>query len=676
MPNFSACPDFKGEAYVRTVTAFLHEKYAADPPDVIIVAGEDALLFMLRNRATLFPRAPLVHAGVSASFLRSLPALPADVVGTPLEYDSVRIIELAFRLRPNASRLVLVTGSSEWDKRWEARLRSEVPQFPARAKPEFLAGLPTEALRNRLAELGDDAVVFTPGYFADGDGRIFTPRDAAEIVAAASAAPVYGPLTSFIGAGVVGGYTPNFLAEGQQAGRTAIALLDGAAPASLRMPEITPLALNLDWRQVRRWGLDESAIPGDAIAQFREPTLLEAYRTEVIVASVVFLFLVGLIVSLLVERRLRHRTAGALAESEARMNLATRAAGLSTWVWDVARGRIAATGRSRRRDNPLIERAIDVSRLLEMVHPADRERVEQAMLNASTKGTEVDVEYRMIRPDGEVRWIAARGRGEKGNGQRLLGVALDVTDRKNAELQAERDRVALQHMTRVSILGQLSASIAHQLNQPLAAIRANAEAARKMLGRERVDHAELRDICDDIVTEDRRAADVIARLRGLFRRGELHLQPLDLNELVHETLGFARVELEMRHVAPILELAPSLPAVNGDRVQLQQMLLNLIVNASRTRWPTGRSRTATHDPHGRRRRRSSPVCVEDRGPGIAQDDLKRVFEPFWSTKSGGMGMGLAICQSIVAAHGGTLTVDNNPHGGAIFCATLPARASS
>ena len=182
--------------------------------------------------------------------------------------------------------------------------------------------------------------------------------------------------------------------------------------------------------------------------------------------------------------------------------------------------------------------------------------------------------------DGQTQWLAARGRSAQGGSPQLLGVALDITPRKLAEAQAEEDRAALRHMTRVSLLGQLSASIAHQLNQPLAAILSNAEAAQKMLQRDPVDLAELREICDDIVAEDHRAAEVIRRLGALFKRGSPKLVPLDVNELVRDTLDLIRTNLLTRHVTVSIELGAELPSVDGDRVQLQQLLLNLIVNAA------------------------------------------------------------------------------------------------
>ncbi len=194
-----------------------------------------------------------------------------------------------------------------------------------------------------------------------------------------------------------------------------------------------------------------------------------------------------------------------------------------------------------------------------------------------------------------------------------------------------------------------------------------------MLEREKVDLAELREICDDIVTEDQRAAEIIRGLRELYNRGELKLEPLDVNTLVRETLDFLWHEMLTRHVTTVTDLMPALPPIHGDRVQLQQVLLNLILNATDAMSANaGEDRIVTirTELAGAEVR----LSVVDRGPGIAAGDLKNVFDAFWSTKAGGMGMGLAICKAIVVAHGGSITAVNNPDGGAIFCVVLPLRA--
>ncbi|MGA7979925.1 MAG: histidine kinase, partial [Chromatiaceae bacterium] len=318
--EFLDYPRFDGESYMRALTTFLREKYALRPPAVLVVGAEGALDFVLRHRAELFPRIPVIHAAVPRSFLQSRPPLPADVVGVPIEYDFPGTIDLALRWHPHARRLVVVTGASAQDRAWEAELRGEVSRFQDRVSAEFLAGLPTDAVLKRLSELGSDAVVFTPGYFEDGVGRLFSPREAARLMAAAAAAPVYGPFDTFIGTGIVGGSMPNYAAMGRQAGRIVNDRLAGPAPAAPLLPEMMPKAVNVDWRQIRRWDIDPSAIPDDAIVRFKTPTLLEEHATATVVATVVFLLQAGLIAGLLFERRRRRRME--LAVQQQRFELA------------------------------------------------------------------------------------------------------------------------------------------------------------------------------------------------------------------------------------------------------------------------------------------------------------------------------------------------------------------
>jgi C4-dicarboxylate-specific signal transduction histidine kinase len=410
---------------------------------------------------------------------------------------------------------------------------------------------------------------------------------------------------------------------------------------------------------------------GDGIGPRRDSDAWTAYGDRVIPVAAVVLIQATMIAALLFERRARRRTAGELAASEARMNLATRAAGLSTWMWDLARSALWPTPGQRRDPRPGGGPPIRFAQVLERVHPADRQRLEDAVRDAFERGDELDIEYRVLDGDGDVRWVSSRGRAAGGSGY-LTGVSLDITARKQAELQADKDRVVLTHMTRVSMLGQLSASIAHQLNQPLTAILGNAEAARRMLDRDPLDRAELKDICDDIIAEDVRAVDIMRKLAELYKRGEMQVCPLNLNDLVIETLELVRTELMSRHVLPILDLAPQLPLVEGGRVQLQQVLLNLILNAADAMAETeiAQRRLVIHTGM---QGDAVVLSVADRGTGIAPQDLPNVFDAFWSTKASGLGIGLAVCQSIITAHHGRLGVVNNPDGGATFTATWPAR---
>jgi len=253
-----------------------------------------------------------------------------------------------------------------------------------------------------------------------------------------------------------------------------------------------------------------------------------------------------------------------------------------------------------------------------------------------------------------------------------IGCLTDITERKLVDAELQQQRQVLAHLTRVATLGELSGALAHELNQPLTSILVNAQAAQRFLDGDPVDLAEVRDILGDIVTEDRRAGEVIRRLRALLRKGEIQPQPLDINHVMNEVLRLAHGELLAHGVTVTATLTPRLPPVRADRVGLQQVLLNLIMNAC----DAMRANETVHRRLTVVTAAESDVAVRveitDRGAGIPGDGLERVFDPFFTTKEQGLGLGLGICRSIIEAHGGRLWATNNTERGATFSFVLPA----
>jgi len=251
-------------------------------------------------------------------------------------------------------------------------------------------------------------------------------------------------------------------------------------------------------------------------------------------------------------------------------------------------------------------------------------------------------------------------------------VSANALARTRGDQEMQRLRQELAHIGRVSAMGELTASLAHELNQPLTAILNNAQVAQQLLESDVMDVVEMREILDDIVADDKRAADVIRRLRRLLRKGDLEYVPLDLNEVVTEVAQLVTGDAAIREVSLRLTVAPGLPSVRGDRVQLQQVLLNLVLNGLDAMGaPASGDRIL-----GIRTFRASEtfvgVAVRDAGPGIAAKDADHIFEPLYTTKREGIGMGLAIARTIVSAHGGRVTAENNVDGGATFQFILPA----
>ncbi len=375
--------------------------------------------------------------------------------------------------------------------------------------------------------------------------------------------------------------------------------------------------------------------------------------------------------------------ASELLESEERMTLAAEAAGFGIWMWSVARNQVWASERWLSLFGFTPGADLSFEKVLQRIHPEDRDFVERAVRLAIKDGVDYAGEYRVVLPDDTQRWISARGRmylDANRKPVRMLGASLDISERKKAEDELAQQRNELSHLSRVSTLSELSGSLAHELNQPLAIILTNAQAAQRLLAQQVPDLAEVRDILADIVSEDERAGEVINRLRALLKPGQTHLQPLSASELVEDVLRMTRSDLIARGIKLHVKLAGSVPPVVGDRVQLQQVLLNLILNAGEAiaaNPPAARhiSVGTTHDDGTVR------ISVSDTGCGLPPE-AERIFDPFYTTKKEGLGLGLAICRSIVGAHNGRLWAEPNVgtrspsaaaavSGGAIFHLELP-----
>jgi signal transduction histidine kinase len=540
-------PEFGGDAYENLVVAYLHGKYATSPPDAIVTVSNEALSFVVRHRAQLFPSAPIVYAVASTATLRSLSSMPPDLIGVPNDYDFSGTIGQALRWQPTARRLVLVTGASPRDHEMETRLRREIPAVAGNLQTEYWTGLPLAVLQSRLATLQSDAVVFTPGFWQDGDGKAFNPRDAAGLIARASSAPVYGPFDTFIGTGIVGGRMPSFEGMGRQAGETVRAILAGAAPATLRLPNATPMTLHIDWRQAQRWGIDEKMIPAGTVIHYKQPTFWEMYRTGTVIALAAFFLPTALIATLVLERRRRSA----------------------------------------------------------------------------------------------------------------------------AELTTHRLNAQLAHASRLAVAGELTAAIAHEINQPLGAVQTSADAADLILQSAVERHADLIRIVTRIRSDTMRASDVIRRLRNLLAKQTPERRPFEAGAAMTDVAMMLRPEAERRKIT--LETRPALAAlhIEGDQIQIQQVLINLVLNAMDAVADLSESRRHV-EISMEDRACNVLMIVRDRGQGIALENLPKLFESFFTTKQRGMGIGLSIARSIVETHGGRIWAQNCEASGAAFFVELPA----
>ncbi len=528
---------------------YLKARFEGQKLDLVVPVGAPAVKFVNQRRERLFPNTPIVFTAVdprlvNPDLLKTNATLVTQKVNLP------GIIEDILQLQPSTTNIIVIFGASPLEKFWTSEMHREFLAFTNKVHFSWLNDLSLDGMLRRVANPPPRSFILFVMLVMDATGVPYDNDEAFKQIHEAANAPIYGYFHSQFGSGAIGGRLYQDQEVGLRAARAAIRVLRGER-ADMIAPEILGTASPVyDWRELRRWGIKETALPKGSTVQFRRLTIWEEHKWGII----------GIV--------------------------------------SVCLG--------------------------------------QAVLV-------------------------------------ILLVSLQLR-RKRAEAEVRKQREELSHVARVSTMGELAASMAHELNQPLGAILSNAEAAELFLEQDPPRLEMLRAILADIRKDDERAGEVIRRMRALLRKHELELQPLDLQPLVREVLKLIEPDAALRKTALSVEISSNLPRVPGDRIHLQQVLLNLLLNAMdamanqppeqrRIKFCVGRS------DHG-----AIEISVSDSGPGIAPEILPHLFEPFFTTKQSGMGMGLSIARRIVEAHNGRIWAENDPAGGAIFHIALPIAA--
>ncbi|TYC48317.1 histidine kinase [Rhodobacterales bacterium] len=535
---------FETPAYRALISEFLQRKYAGLDIDAVAAIGPGALGFAVEDLGWINTRVPVVAGAVSKRSLEAR-SLPRNFFGVVSSFDVRRTAGLAARLHPDRRELVVLAGSSDFDRNWLETVRVALgPEFEG-LKVSFLTGLTLDGFRQAVATLGSRSILLVLTVFEDADGRKFVPRDVAGEILPGASAPSYSVYSSFIGTGIVGGELETFTGIGNDVGALVRRLLQGATPEQNFVPSsVVPI---LDWRQAKRWSVDPSLIPADAVLKFYNPPAWERYRWQIVLGLTII------------------------------------------------------------------------------------------ALQSTT----------------------------------IFGILLVERRRKRMAKELALGRLQLAHMSRVSQLGQLSGSIAHELNQPLTSILANAEAGVRIVERDDPDIEEVRDIFADIVAADKRASETIANLRKLLTNREIEFSDFDLNVAVADTIKLARSELAARRTrADVVFRQEPLP-VRGNFSQLQQITLNLILNACDAMSDLPASLRKIDVETGLKPDGTRYLSVADAGRGMPQEMREAAFKPFISQTSKGMGLGLPICRSIAMAHGGDLEFDEDRQEGVRIVLTLP-----
>jgi signal transduction histidine kinase len=527
---------------------YLQALNADMPPDLIVCIGAPAAIFIQRNRKQLFPTAPMIFTAVEQRRIQFANLTEYDTV-VAVRHDFRFLFESFLQISPQTRVVAMVNGNSPNELVWQEEMRRELKPLEPRIEIRWYNTLPFDEILKRIAALPEHSAIFWFQMTIDGAGVGHEGETALRQVYAVANAPIFTTDEAFFGREIIGGPMHSPIELGRRAASVAVRILGGETPGNLKTPPSDFQAPKYDERELRRWNISERLLPVGAEVDFREPTVWETYRWQILLIVTVILAQGALIAGLLHEHRRR----------------------------------------------------------------------------------------------------------------------------AFAEVQASRRTAELAHVNRFAMAGELTTSIAHEINQPLGAILANIETAELMLDSQTPDLKEVREILSDIHRDNQRATEVIRRLRSLLKKAPFELKDLDLNNLVGETVDLLSRVAAGREVNFASSPASGSLPIKGDRVQLQQVIVNLVVNAmdAMSAVPSGQRvvsiRTERIDNFAQ-------ISVSDGGPGIPPEKLKEVFEPFFTTKPQGMGMGLSIARTIVEAHCGQLLAENRARGGAVFHIRLPLAA--
>jgi PAS domain S-box-containing protein len=669
---------FGTPAHLRTLAEYLRNKYSESKIDAIIAVYPTAVDVLLGEARFAFPGIPIVACSVYRSYAQSLDDSPSRqiVTGVIMGENTTGVIEAALRMRPGTKSVALVSGTGPNDAYTEELFRKRLEPYAGKLELIDLTRLPMEDILARVASLPPDTVVLYSVIFRDGAGKSFVPREALSLISQAANAPIFGLYDSYLGYGIIGGRLASFEKQGEEAAGLALRIISGESPASIPFAGGQAYVNLYDWRELKRWGIPKSAVPPGSEIRYRTPSLWEEHTREITGLAVLIIVETSLIVGLVTNLRRRRKAERSLIESEDRVRLAVSSAGAGLWSLDAETWRIWATDKTRQLLGIPLDEELNFETFLAFVHPEDRDGVGRAIKQTLQSEQEFSIEYRVGLPDGNVRWLASLGRLQQNptkGPNRLMGVSVDITNQKESELVAEKNRQDLARVSQVASLGELSAAIAHQINQPLTAILSNAQAAARCLSQEHPDLGEIRETVSDIIEDDKRARDIIRRLRSLMRSGELVFDSINLNQIVREAAKLADDGARLNSVSLTLALQDDLPPVKGDALHLQQVILNLIINGIEAMERSEANDRVIMISTEKYDEAVVKVSVRDRGTGIDEANKDVIFQAFHTTKAAGLGMGLSVCHSIILAHSGRLWAENCPDGGATFSFIIPTQ---
>jgi PAS domain S-box-containing protein len=546
--------------------------------------------------------------------------------------------------------------------------RQDFAKWEGQLDFRYLSDMSFEQMLAEVSSAPPDTIVLFISLIADITGKAYNSRDAVQQLSRVSKAPIFGLYGVLLGYGIAGGFLADSQYIGAKAGEIALNILaTGLSRDKISTTLEVPPVPEFDWRQLRHWNLNVDALPKGSIVINRELTLWD-FIYYIIGTAAFCLAETALIIFFIVQRRRKRAAEEALREKTDELD---QFFNISPDLLCIANtdGYFLRLNSAWEKILGYTREELMTKRFLDFVHPDDLNRTREVVSTLASQRKVFFFQNRYRCKDGTYRWLEWSAAPV---GNLIYAAARNITERKEAEAETALARAELLHVERSSRLGELTVSLAHELNQPLAAILSSAQAAVRFLQSGTRDLNLFRTILQNIIEDDKRAAGVITSLRAMMKKEESEREPLNLNAVLDDVLKLFYAEAIVRKVTIERDFDKSLPPVLGDKIQLQQVVLNLFMNAAEALSESPNEddkrkiilRTKATD-HG------IQVTVRDFGPGIDPARLDDIWHPFFTTKNTGLGMGLGVCRSIIQAHRGRISAENHPDGGAMFTFEIP-----
>jgi signal transduction histidine kinase len=639
---------FGGTAEDHPFVDYLEALFRDRQPDLVVSIGGPAARFAQRQRSHLFPGVPMLIAATDERHLEAAALTSSDAL-VAVRYEPGKILDTMLRLLPKTTHVAVVIGDSPLEQFWLSELQSVMAPFTNRVGVTWLNQLSYPEMLKRCATLPPHSVIFYALLYVDADGVPHREQRALSGLQAVANAPIFGVQDSQLGRGIVGGPLMEIDQLSRNAAAAAVRILGGESPESVRFPVQGPGPPQFDWRELRRWGIDEALLPPGSELLFRHPTLWELHRGRILAIAAVCVAEAVLIILLAANLSRRRRAERSLRESEQRLNLATAAGDLGIWIWDITLDEFWATANWRRMFGFAPDIPIDYQAVVRRIHPEDRVRVDHGVRQARKHGNEYLEEFRLILPDEPQRWIAARGRveaaGETG-GIRMLGVSVDITERKRVEAAARdfsRQLIHAQEEERARLARELHDDVTQRL------ARLAIDISRTELG-----------------TAEASPIQVAREVReGLVRLSEdVHSLSYRLHPAMLEDLGLAaalQVEFE--------RFTEHLP-IRGE-VALPEMPESLPEGAALCLFRVAQEALRNVERHAQASAVRLTVRVLNGGLQLAVQDNGRGFDP--SLYPDRPSLGLVSMRERLQFFGGELDIETGPEQGTTIVAWLPIK---